>query len=98
MKKISLKKSDIKISEKTIRTEFKNLSEFMMRYDLYCSSDGDMNSYHIKITKIVGGKIEEEALVHNFEWRKKEAQNIFETIIKGEVTPHCLEDCVLELI
>ncbi len=98
MKYILSKNKDREIKDKSIKTEFKMVNGFVLRYDLYHSSDGYITSYHIKTTKIVCGNIEEEAWVHNFEWRKKEAQNIFETIIRGEVTPHCLEDCVLELI
>jgi hypothetical protein len=80
-----------------IKIEEVTYDEFRLKYELYCTFN-ERKSYDLKVTKYNKQKLVEESKVIDFEWREKEAQNIFSIITKGKVTPLCLEDCVLELI
>ncbi len=71
---------------------------FTIKYELYESIYQNRSSYDLKVTKLFDNTIEEESYITAFEWRKNKAQNIFDQILKGKVTPMSLEECVLELI
>ncbi len=92
----------IENSEKTalslVNSETVSCNDFILLYELYQTTKENRLSFDLRIAKYYGDLLIEDKKVIDFEWREKEAQNIFTILIKGEVTPMCLEECVLELI
>lgn len=84
--------------KKLICSKSKRVLDFDVEYSLFSSEKDGRKSFDITLTKYENAVKTRVDTVIDFEWREKEAQNVFETLYNGDVTPMCLEECVLELI
>ena len=92
--KISTKDSSLsKLAEQT-----KRIKNFTVRYQLYVSYFETHQEYYITLTKAENGIDIDTSTIKNFTSNEKEALKIYQALIDGNVTPMCLEDCVLELL
>ena len=76
----------------------KNILDFSVKYQLLRTSKDNIPSYDLKVTKYIGTKIIENSTVIDVEWREENALIILEALVKNDVTPMCLEACILEII
>jgi hypothetical protein len=76
----------------------KNILDFSVKYELIRTTKNNVLSYDLKLTKYSGNKIIENAEVIGFEWREEIARNALEALARNDVTPMCLESCILEII
>lgn len=83
-----------------IKTESKNILDFIVKYELYRIKSNKHNFYNVKLSKTKAPSLTpiEESIVCCFEQREEEAIKIFEMLVKNDVTPMCLEDIIYELI
>ncbi len=97
---LDMDKRNAERSRKTflIKVTENNIMNFSVKYELFFSENNKFPSYDMKLTKYIKSKAVEEATVIDFEWREKQALRAFDKMVTNEVTPMCLEACILELI
>ena len=85
-------------SQEMLLEEAKTIQNFTVKYQLFVSDSETHKAYNLTLVKSENGTDTDISTIKNFTANEKEALKIYQALIDGNVTPMCLEDCVLELL